>query len=163
MKDELKIIYNVGKKVLAVPKWAFIITHTVPTFVRKAYEYDKENGLSSEEGTGISPFAVALGGVGSVCTAQIYFLSAANQDNPYFFGAGVFCIASNVASGLYEWCRYERNKLKSPAADIITSGSGLEEKVKEEKPTEESKPIEIFDPWKVNIKELENIAYGGRR
>lgn len=31
------------------------------------------------------------------------------------------------------------------------------------KSVEQVKPIEIFDPWKVEIKELENMVYGGRK
>lgn len=56
-----------------------------------------------------------------------------------------------------------KKKLNNPS---ITPGSplsssGLETKV--ETPAEQAKPLEIIDTWKVEIKELEAIAYGGRK
>lgn len=162
MKDELKAVYNVGKKVLDISKWAFLLTHAAPTAWRKINDYTSD----SDEGVGLVTI------VSSVSYSVALLIPGFAKDNHYLIGAGAFCVASNVASGLYELYKYENNKLKTSTTNptVNPSSSGLEEKVEERveeikpeiKPVQ-PKPVEIIDPWKVRIEELENIYSGGRK
>lgn len=158
MKDELKAIGNIGKNVLKATTALFYL----PTFMRRNADNDNWQGY------GICVGFLQLGGF--MIAGKFLDENGLNPfQNSYYITSLGLTLSINALSGLYELYRYEKNKLKNP---VITpnsppSSSGLEEKVEtpvveEPKLEIKTKPLEIFDPWKVEIEELENMAYSQR-
>lgn len=112
---------------------------------------------------------------GAISLPFFYNYYKENPSNFSYLHLGIIAIpfVTNTGSYVYEIIKdislYTKLRQQEEEKKNSTrfSPKDLEEKVEtlvEEKKEEiKTKPIEIFDPWKVDIKELENIAYGGRR
>jgi len=80
-------------------------------------------------------------------------------------------IGTNIASGIYEYYRYNKNKYlakKTPPSPIasVPVTSPLETKVEtiiQEAKIPEQKPIQITNPWEVDIPEIKNLVYEGKK
>lgn len=146
-----KAIKNIAKKT-TLP---IIMLHTIPTSMRGAYAKSNDPEIIGASGGFFGlVYSLVAGGL----------LQKLNLESYELIPASVF-VTSNVISGLYEWYRYEAKKSETSSNipnELETKVNTTEVK-QEIKPIEQSNPIEVIDPWKVNIEELENIYSGGRK
>jgi hypothetical protein len=127
--------------------------YLVPSRARQALKIDSDLGIG----------ATILSFVGCFVTIAASFDSSIPEPIRYGMRAA---IPTNIISGLYEYYRYNKNKISakkavSPASSIapaITTPKSLETKV--ETPQAARK---VTDPWSVDIPEIKSQVYDGTR
>ncbi len=147
MGETYEILKDMGRKTLkgglAIPEYIF----AAPSFYRKY--------LSRPDAFLIVPHSLLI--ALEICEA---IDPIKNLLGDYSYLPLATHVTGNVASGLYEWFRYEKRKISSPttsSSPSSASSSNLEKQVeKEDKPT----PKDIPNPWDIDIPKIENI-FGG--
>ncbi len=164
MGEYLNVCKEMGRKTLKGTSVAFSCFYFAPTFYRKS-----EDIAMASAGAAVGVFAHCVAGA---CYA------AFTEREFYPLSFPLVPLATNAVSGLYEWARYEHEKVKSKKAPVSplsspavpspgstpsgAASSKLEEKVEQEK----SKPLvprDIPNPWDIDIPKIENIVGGEER
>ncbi len=134
----------------------------VPTYMRRN-DLDPMGGFAHY----IYGFLTVV--VGNVASTVLGFA----EDSRYFLYPATM-LSTNILSVLYEWYRYEKNKVSSPASlssppasppssVFPPASSGLESKVEkkeEQKRNERKIPRDIPNPWDIDIPKIEDKKVG---
>ncbi len=119
-----KGVYNNRKKIYDFGKYliggAIILPSAFRNLLESEYNFD-------------GGFAGILG-VTSGVIGRAYFFSSEKVDSDMAVPLGVCLIATNVASGIYEYFRYKRNKLEERERNNELSGNLEQEAVKVQTP-----------------------------
>jgi hypothetical protein len=151
MGENLKAIGSIGKKIIGYPIGAL---YAYPTTIRKFTEKYKQ--IPNDPGG----FVICFGGLSLV--GNFLLVPTIGLYRSYTTGLDKFTWlpllispTTNIASGLYEWFKYEKNKINK---NTTSRSSALETKVNTSETKAEivsSFPKDIIpDPWSYDIDEI---------
>ena len=144
-----KTIKNMGTKTRNFCR-GFLEGHlAVPSFIRKTEDSNQAVGVGYFSGGIVPAFGHFAFGFYPLTGYFLLF----NYNKKIAIATLATQVTTNIASGIYEWYRYERDKLNKP----LTTSPGELEKIVEPKIEVELKPNEtkFINPWEIEIPKMD--------